>query len=110
FAATRVLLVPSVRDAGARVIAEALMNGVPPLVSDRGGLPEMCAGAGRVLPVSDDAAVEQWIDAVVPLMDDEALYAVESAKALAAGARYDRDALRPHYDAVFRHAASASRR
>ena len=39
FAPTRLLLVPSVREAGARVVAEALLNGVPPIVSDRGGLP-----------------------------------------------------------------------
>lgn len=102
FAPTRVLLVPSLREAGARVVAEALLNGVPPIVSDRGGLPEMCNGAGRVLPVDEDRDVERWIEAILPLMDDEALYQEESAKARAAATVYDRDVLRPQYDAFFR--------
>ena len=102
FAPTRVLLVPSLREAGARVVAEALLNGVPPIVSDRGGLAEMCNGAGRVLPVDDDQAIEAWIEAILPLMDDEDLYRAESAKARAAATAYNRDALRPQYDAFFR--------
>lgn len=107
FAATRVLLVPSIREAGARVVAEALMNGVPPLVSDRGGLPEMCGGAGRVLPVATDGDVALWMDALVALMDDEGLFAAQSQKARGAGARYAREALRPQYDAVFRQVLGA---
>ncbi len=103
FAPTRVLLVPSLQDAGPRVIAEALFNGVPPLVSDRGGLPEMCRGAGQVLPVNaDDSTIEAWIAALVRLMDDEAHYQRESERARLAGMAYDRDRLRPVYDAWFR--------
>src|SRR3984885_15932856 len=52
FTNTRVLLVPSVwEEPSGRVVAEALVNGVPPLVSDRGGLAESCNGAGFVLPL-----------------------------------------------------------
>ena len=41
FGLTRILLVPSVfREPFGRVAAEALINGIPPLVSDRGALPE----------------------------------------------------------------------
>ncbi len=109
FAATRVLLVPSMRDAGPRIVAEALMNGVPPLVSDRGGLAEMCAGAGRVLPVATDGDVERWIDAIVPLMDDDELYAATSRTALEASTIYARERLRPQYEAVFRRVVSPGR-
>ena len=52
FALTRILLVPSVfREPFGRVAAEALINGIPPLVSDRGALPQTVRGAGRVLPL-----------------------------------------------------------
>ena len=52
FALTRILLVPSVfREPFGRVAAEALINGIPPLVSDRGALPETVGDAGRVLPL-----------------------------------------------------------
>jgi glycosyltransferase involved in cell wall biosynthesis len=97
-----VLLVPSVREAGARVVAEALLNGVPPLVSNRGGLPEMCRGAGFVLPVDDHRSLDAWIDTLVPLMDDDERYQQESRRARTAASAYDRDVLRPQYDALFR--------
>jgi glycosyltransferase involved in cell wall biosynthesis len=106
FAPTRVLVVPSLREAGARVVAEALLNGVPPVVSDRGGLSEMCCGAGRVLPLSDESAVDAWIDALLPLMDDDNLYRAESSKALEAAQAFDRGVLGPKYDAFFRHLLS----
>lgn len=102
FAPTRVLVVPSVREAGARVVAEALLNGVPPLVSDRGGLPEMCHGAGRVLPIDRDDSVERWASEIVPLMDDADLYQIESDRARSAAAAFDRSHLRAAYDAFFR--------
>ena len=102
FAPTRVLVVPSLREAGARVVAEALLNGVPPVVSDRGGLPEMCCGAGRVLPLSDDGSLDVWVATIIALMDDDELYRIESEKALQASRAFDRNVLRPQYDAFFR--------
>ncbi len=108
FAPTRVLLVPSLREAGARVVAEALLNGVPPIVSDRGGLPEMCVGAGRVLSVSEEGSVDAWVETLIPLMDDDALYQSESRKALEAAAAFDREQLRPKYDAAFRRVLQAT--
>jgi glycosyltransferase involved in cell wall biosynthesis len=82
FALTKVLLVPSVfREPFGRVAAEALINGVPPLVSNRGALPETVRGAGRVLPLpawmteftTELPTVEEaqpWFDAVCELWDD----------------------------------------
>ena len=111
FAPARVLLVPSLVEAGARVVAEALLNGVPSLVSDRGGLPEMCNGAGAVFPLPpalsitdlDPVApnvVEPWIEAILPWMDDD-LYAAESQRARDAGGKYRPESLAPQYDEFF---------
>jgi glycosyltransferase involved in cell wall biosynthesis len=48
----RTLLVPSLfEDPAPRVIAEAFVNGVIPIGSDRGGIPEMCDKAGVVIPI-----------------------------------------------------------
>jgi glycosyltransferase involved in cell wall biosynthesis len=58
FALTRVLLVPSIwEEPFGRVAAEAMVNGIPPIVSNRGSLPHVVGGdaasggGGRVLPV-----------------------------------------------------------
>jgi glycosyltransferase involved in cell wall biosynthesis len=92
FALTRILLVPSVwEEPFGRVAAEAMINEIPPIVSNRGSLPQVvggdfCAGGGgRVLPVPDwltfktmrlpsEREVEPWYDAVCALWDDPALY------------------------------------
>jgi glycosyltransferase involved in cell wall biosynthesis len=93
FALTKILLVPSLCDeAFARVAVEALINGIPPLVSDRGGLRQAVRGAGRVLPVPawmtpagvelpSESEVEPWFREICELWDDPALYAAASALA-----------------------------
>ncbi len=113
FAATRVLLAPSVWDEPAgRVAVEALVNGVPPIVSDRGGLPEVCGGGGFVLPLPADLRMEtpapvaardvrEWLDLVVRLCDDEPFYASACARARHAGRAYLPDALLSRYAAFF---------
>lgn len=90
FALTRILLVPSVfREPFGRVAAEALINGIPPLVSDRGALPETVRGAGLVLPLPawltesttelpTVGEAQPWFDAVCELWDDERAYAKAS--------------------------------
>jgi glycosyltransferase involved in cell wall biosynthesis len=93
FALTRVLLVPSVWDEPfGRVAAEAMINGIPPVVSDRGSLPQVVGGdyttggCGFVRPIPDwlqpttqklpsAAEVTPWFDAVCDLWDDPELYA-----------------------------------
>ena len=57
---TKILLVPSVWDEPfGRVAAEAMINGIPPLVGTRGALPDVIGGdfssggGGRVLPIPD---------------------------------------------------------
>ncbi len=115
FANTRMLLVPSVwEEPSGRVVAEALVNAVPPLVSNRGGLEESCNGAGFVLPIPEDLtvhttrpvapeAVQPWIDMIVRLCFDEEEYQRQCAKARQAAAMYSRESLTPRYAAFFRH-------
>jgi len=107
FALTRLLVVPSVWDEPfGRVAAEAMINGIPALVSDRGALPDVIAAdaqggaGGYVLPVPtwmtfettrvpSEAEVEPWVSAVCALWDDSAHYQRVAARARAlAEARY----------------------
>jgi glycosyltransferase involved in cell wall biosynthesis len=93
FGLTRVLLVPStVNESFGRVAAEALVNGIPPIVSDRGALPETVGVGGRVLPLPDwmtpssttlptESETQPWFEAVCELWDDPAQYAKASARA-----------------------------
>ena len=89
-AVTRVVLMPSrVAEAAGRVAAEALANGIPALVSDRGGLPEMVAGAGTVLPWEADEAqtLDRWAAALQALADDTH-WAAAAAQAAAVAPRW----------------------
>jgi glycosyltransferase involved in cell wall biosynthesis len=92
FALTRLLVVPSVwEEPFGRVAAEAMINAIPPLVSNRGSLPQVVGGdyaeggGGRVLPIPDwmtptttilpsEREAEPWYEAVCALWDDPALY------------------------------------
>lgn len=98
FALTRLLLVPSVWDEPfGRVAAEAMVNAIPPLVSDRGSLPDVVGGdssqggGGRVLPIPTwmtltsttlpgEHEVEPWCDAVCSLWDDPDRYRAIAAR------------------------------
>jgi glycosyltransferase involved in cell wall biosynthesis len=114
YLATRALLVPSLwQEPAGRVAAEALVNRIPPLVSDRGGLPETCNGAGFYLPIPPEITpgcshpvepevVEPWIDLMVRLEGDAAFYREESERARAAGAIYLPENLAPRYVEYFR--------
>jgi glycosyltransferase involved in cell wall biosynthesis len=99
FALTRLLLMPSIwPEPFGRVAAEAMINGIPPLVSDRGALPQVVrgdaaeGGGGRVLPVPDwmtaeslrlpsESEVQPWYDAVCELWDHPARYEQLAARA-----------------------------
>jgi len=114
FALTRILLVPSVfHEPFGRVAAEALINGIPTLVSDRGALPETVGDAGRViplpswmtetttqLPTAEEAS--PWFDSICELWDDPEAYrrASEIARA-AAVRRYSESVMRQRYMEYF---------
>jgi glycosyltransferase involved in cell wall biosynthesis len=110
FALTRILLVPSTfGEPFGRVAAEALINGIPPLVSDRGALPETVGAGGTVIslpawltPEATDlpsvAEVRPWFEAVCELWDDPDRYREAAERARAeADARYDERVMRRRY-------------
>ncbi len=114
FALTKLLLAPSAFDEPfGRVAAEALINGIPPLVSDRGALPETVGDAGIVLPLPaaltpqshelpSVADVEPWFEAVCTLWDDLDRYRGAAAKARAfADRHYGEPLMRQRYAEYF---------
>lgn len=110
YAVTRTVLVPSVwEEPAGRVPAEAMLNGIVPLVSNRGGLSETVGSDRFVVPIDrsitlerrcpvDEAAARPWFEAVTRLVDDEAAYAEASAAAAAGAARFDAAAVAAVYD------------
>jgi glycosyltransferase involved in cell wall biosynthesis len=111
---TRALLAPSLcQEAAGRVVAEALVNGIPPLVSDRGGLAETANGAGFVLHIPEEITpatalpvapevVEPWVNLIIRLNDDGEFYRQAAARTREAARIYSRQELGPRYVAYFR--------
>ncbi|MFZ5527613.1 MAG: glycosyltransferase [Pseudomonadota bacterium] len=95
WASSRVVLMPSLVDeAAGRVALEAMLNGVVPVVSDRGALPETVDDAGCVVPLPEalhwqntspvvgDAVSEAWDQAVSRLLDDDEAWQEASARSM----------------------------
>jgi glycosyltransferase involved in cell wall biosynthesis len=97
---TRVMLVPSLTgETFGLVAAEAMMNGIPVVASNRGALPETIANAGLTLAiparaldslgnVPTEADVEPWIAAIVHLWDDQRYYESQSRAATVRSAQW----------------------
>ncbi len=117
---TRILLVPSVwEEPFGRVAAEAMINGIPTLVSNRGSLPHVVGGdvrnggGGFVLPLPDwltvdtlalpsEGDLEPWYDAVCALWDDPAWYGLVAERAQRiASERYAEDVSRARHVTYF---------
>ncbi len=94
----RVLLAPSVGwESGARVIAEAMLNGIPAIVTDLGGSPEMMRNGGVKLnlpavchekPYSTLpplASLEPVVQLIIQWYDDAEVYAEYAARAQQVG-------------------------
>lgn len=95
----RLLLAPSLGwESSGRVLAEAMMNGIPALITDRGGMPEMIRDGGikiqfppqcyekpyTTLPV--EALLERVVEEIIHLYDDPPYYAAYAHKAKQVGA------------------------
>lgn len=105
----RVLLAPSVvEEAAGRVAVEAMLNGAVPIVSDRGGLPEMVGSAGVVIAmpselnlrtplVVSEAIVDAWWSALVKLIDDQSYFTAMSQTARERGEKFTCAALAKPY-------------
>lgn len=115
---TRAVLMPSLwRESFGRVAAEALLNGLPVLASDRGALPETLGDAGLLLPVPDRYTPESpavptardvrpWLDAVERLWDDPDFEALHRARARDRARAWAPGALIDAYEAFFRRLAA----
>ncbi|MFN9990003.1 MAG: glycosyltransferase [Cyanobacteriota bacterium] len=99
YSRSRVVLMPSCWHESAGMVAlEALMNGLPVLASDHGGLAETLRGAATLIPIPVEvrsqlaipapAVLAPWLEALSPLLRDETAYRQASQRALAAGQAY----------------------
>ena len=110
---TRVCLLPSLWWENQPLAAvEALVNGIPVVGSDRGGIPETLGRAGIVLPLPDRLTpttrilptadeVVPWIEAIIRLWDDPEHYAEHRRRALAESRRWAPEILEPQYVRFF---------
>ena len=110
---TRVCLMPSLWWENQPLVAvEAMVNGIPVIGSDRGGLPETLGAPGsccrlpdrftpltRELPTPEEVA--PWVEAIIRLWDDPAWYAEQSRRALAESRRWSPEVLEPQYVRFF---------
>ncbi|MDX2114495.1 MAG: glycosyltransferase [Planctomycetota bacterium] len=113
YAVTRVMLVPSVwKEPGGRVSAEAVMNGVPALLSDRGGMHENALGGAYVLPLPErltpgtrkpitSAEAREWVELIELLWDDAEEHAGACWRAATAGRHYQRHVQVARFAEVF---------
>ncbi|WP_074395199.1 glycosyltransferase [Halomonas sp. HL-93] len=94
----RVVVAPSLWwESSGRVLAEAMLNGIPALITNRGGMPEMVGDAGITFDFPDacyeepyqhllsDEELQPLVDSVISFFDDEVLYKDYVARAWQVG-------------------------
>ncbi len=113
YAVTKILLVPSLwNESFGLVAAEAMINGIPVLASNRGALPEVVGDAGLLfaiaarhtsesclLPTAEE--VQPWVQAIERLWDDTAFYGDASARSRNRAQRWTVAQLGPAYVSYF---------
>ena len=100
YSRARIVLAPSLWwESGARVLAEAMLNGIPAIVTDHGGSPEMIEDGGIKLKLDPDLHQPPYqkipkvellaplVERLIALYDDEALYRSYCERAAAVGRR-----------------------
>jgi glycosyltransferase involved in cell wall biosynthesis len=111
---TKVLLMPSLCWENQPLAAvEAVINGIPVIGSDRGGIPDTLGEAGvvlplparltpvsRILPTAEE--VEPWVEAIIRLWDEPSWYREQSIKGTQQAQLWHPDRLRPLYAEFFR--------
>lgn len=101
FGRARLLLAPSMWwESSGRVLVEAMLNGIPAIISDRGGMPEVIQDGGLKIkfpakchekPYSTlllEAGLEGLVKQITRLYDDQALYENLSQKAKRVGLEF----------------------
>ncbi|MBT2772434.1 glycosyltransferase [Halomonas sp. ISL-60] len=87
YSRARMVVAPSLWwESSGRMLAEAMLNGIPALITNRGGMPEMIGDAGIAFDFPDacyeepyqhllsDEELQPLTDAVISFFDDEDLY------------------------------------
>jgi glycosyltransferase involved in cell wall biosynthesis len=110
---SRICLMPSLWWENQPLTAiEAMINGIPVIGSDRGGIPETLGDAGMKLPLPDRLTpatrilptaeeVAPWVESIIRLWDDAEYYAHHRARALREVRRWATDVLGPRYERLF---------
>jgi glycosyltransferase involved in cell wall biosynthesis len=83
---------------------EAMACGTPVLSSNAGSLPEVLGDAAVLLPPDGSDAAEQWANAIVRLLGDDAARAQMAAAGLTQAARFTWERAAEHTLAVYREA------
>jgi glycosyltransferase involved in cell wall biosynthesis len=113
FAHTKLLLMPSLwLESFGLVAAEAMLNGIPVLASNRGALPGTIGDAAfifdiparytsetRDVPTAEEVA--PWVDSIIHLWDDQAEYHRASRAARERAQAWHPDRLAPIYGEFF---------
>lgn len=113
YALTKILVAPSLWwESWGRVATEAVLNNIPVLASDSGGLPEASGGAGihlkppahcsqDHLSIPDDEEIQPWFDALQRLLNEDWSSKLKKAQEdLAIDKSLERliNILRPYYE------------
>jgi len=86
YSKTRVVLVPSIwPDPCPRVVIESISNGIPCIVTNRGGAKELVGNEGIVVDVNN---LQEWVNAI-KLLDNERNYNKASEDALKKSKEFD---------------------
>jgi len=113
---TKIALMPSLWWENQPLVAvEAMINGIPVIGSNRGGIPETLGQSGYALPLPDlltpvskilpsAEEVESWVETVIRLWNDRDLYREQSARAKNESERWRPERVRPLYAKFFREA------
>jgi hypothetical protein len=113
WAVSKLVMLPSVCWENQPLVAiEAMINGIPVVGADRGGIPEVLGDSGFLLPLPEyltpssqvlpaPEEVEPWVETIIRLWDDQALYEERSLKAREGARRWHPDQLRPLYAEFF---------
>lgn len=109
---SHILLMPSLtRETFGRVAAEAMLNGIPVLASNRGALPETLGGTGfvfdvparytpesRVVPTPEEIA--PWVGTIIRPWDDAEFYRQSSHQCRQRAESWQVELLLPQYEKV----------
>jgi len=112
YAVTKVLLMPSLLEPAGLVAMEGMLNGIPVLASNRGGLPEIVGDAGILFDIPDrcatlssaaptDEEAAPWVETIIRLWDDAAFYSQLSEAARDRSKRWLPEQLQPVYREFF---------